>query len=161
MISFFNKIGNTWIAKAILVALSVSMLAFWGLGGLVNTSSSDTTAIQVGSRKISITDLAREFEVEREEIEKMLGKSKSEALRADKFVKLVHNYKKVDCLSKKVLNEFIERIDIHQGSGRRYKWKQQIDIYFNYIGQFQVTTSNDVGYISDNEISVPMLEAMG
>ena len=73
MISFFNKIGNTWIAKAIFVALGISMMAFWGLGGIGNTSSSDTTAVQVGSRKISMAELNKVFDTERAKISQVAG----------------------------------------------------------------------------------------
>ena len=43
-----------------------------------------------------------------------------------------------------MLNEFIERVEVHQGVGSRYHMTQQIDVYFNFIGQFQVpATEND------------------
>ena len=84
------------------------------------------------------------LEKERAELEAMLSASKSEALRADKFVRLVRRYTEVEELDKKVLNEFIERVEVHQGVGSRYHMTQQIDVYFNFIGQFQVpATEND------------------
>ena len=73
MISFFNKIGNTWIAKAIFVALGISMMAFWGIGGIGNTSGSDTTAIQVGRRKISMNEVNKVFDIERAKISQIAG----------------------------------------------------------------------------------------
>ncbi len=73
MISFFNKIGNTWIAKAIFAVLGISMMAFWGIGGIGNTSGSDTTAIQVGKRKISMNELNKVFDTERAKISQIAG----------------------------------------------------------------------------------------
>ncbi len=73
MISFFNKIGNTWIAKAIFAVLGISMMAFWGIGGIGNTSGSDTTAIQVGKRKISMYELNKVFDTERAKISQIAG----------------------------------------------------------------------------------------
>ena len=73
MISFFNKIGNTWVAKLILVALGISMMAFWGLGGIGNTSGADTTAIKVGRRKISMNELNRVFDSERTKFSQIAG----------------------------------------------------------------------------------------
>ncbi len=73
MITFFNKIGNTWIAKAIFAALGISMMAFWGLGGIGNTSGSDTTAIQVGHRKISMDELGKAFDAERAKVSQIAG----------------------------------------------------------------------------------------
>ena len=83
------------------------------------------------------------LESERAELEAMLSASKSEALRADKFVRLVRRYTEVEELDKKVLNEFIERVEVHQGVGSRYHMTQQIDVYFNFIGQFQVPATED------------------
>ena len=73
MISFFNKIGNTWIAKAIFVALGISMMAFWGLGGLSNTASPDKTVIKVGTDGISLSQLSKAFDAERTKFSQIAG----------------------------------------------------------------------------------------
>lgn len=73
MISFFNRIGNSWAAKAIFVALGISMMAFWGVGGIGNTAGKDATAIQVGSHKISMADLNKAFEAERARFSQLSG----------------------------------------------------------------------------------------
>lgn len=83
------------------------------------------------------------LETERAELEAMLYASKSEALRADKFVRLVRRYTEVEEFDKKVLNEFIESVEVHQGLGSRYHMTQQIDVYFNFIGQFQVPATEN------------------
>lgn len=79
-----------------------------------------------------------ELEVTKAELEEMLTSSKAEALRADRFAKLVQRYGKIDSLDRKMLNEFIERVEVHQGAGGKGHPTQQIDIYFSFIGQFQV-----------------------
>ncbi|MBO7483758.1 MAG: peptidylprolyl isomerase [Alphaproteobacteria bacterium] len=73
MITFFNKLGNSWIAKGIFFLLGVSMMAFWGLGGISNTSTSDNAALQVGSYKISLQELNHSFEQERNKISRISG----------------------------------------------------------------------------------------
>ena len=73
MISFFNKLADSWIAKLILAVLALSMMAFWGLGGLSNTSNFDGTAITVGSKKISINQLQRAFDLERVKLTQLMG----------------------------------------------------------------------------------------
>ncbi len=73
MISFFNKIGTTWVAKFIFVLLGVSMMAFWGLGGLSNTAGGNQTAIEVGDKSLSIHELAQAFDMDRAKISQMLG----------------------------------------------------------------------------------------
>ena len=73
MISFFNRIGNSWVAKGIFFLLGLSMMAFWGLGGLSNTSTSDGTAIQVGKNKIPLREVSRVFDQERNKMAKISG----------------------------------------------------------------------------------------
>lgn len=74
MITFFSHLGKSWVAKIIFVALGISMMAFWGLGGLMNTSlSSNNTAIKVGSGSVSIQQLMQTFEGERQKMSAMMG----------------------------------------------------------------------------------------
>ena len=73
MISFFNRIGNTWVAKGIFFLLGLSMMAFWGLGGISNTSTSDGTALQVGGNKVSLQELSHTFDIERNKMAKISG----------------------------------------------------------------------------------------
>ena len=73
MISFFNRIGTTWVAKLIFVALGISMMAFWGIGGISNTAGSDTTAIKVGSHKVSMMELSRAFDIQRTKFSQLSG----------------------------------------------------------------------------------------
>ena len=73
MMTFFNRLGESFIAKMILGILALSMIAFWGLGGLTNTRSSDNTAIQVGTHKVTIEQLMRRFDQERQNMMGMMG----------------------------------------------------------------------------------------
>ena len=73
MISFFNKIGNTWIAKFIFALLGISMMAFWGLGGISNTVSRNQTAIEVGDKSLSMHALATAFDTERTKLSQLIG----------------------------------------------------------------------------------------
>ena len=73
MITFFNKLGNSWFAKAIFLLLGLSMLAFWGLGGISNTPQLDSTALTVGDRQVSVQDLSHAFDVERNKMAKISG----------------------------------------------------------------------------------------
>ena len=73
MISFFNKLGESWIAKGIFFLLGLSMMIFWGLGGISNTSSSDSTAFQVGDRQVSLLEVSHTFDQERDKMAKISG----------------------------------------------------------------------------------------
>lgn len=73
MITFFNKLGNTWAAKIIFIALALSMMAFWGLGGLANISSYENEVIEVGDISLSPQDLSKSFEQSRQNLSRMTG----------------------------------------------------------------------------------------
>ena len=73
MISFFNRIGSSWVAKGIFFLLGVSMMAFWGLGGISNTNMSDGTALKVGKNKVSLQEFSRTFDIERNKMAKISG----------------------------------------------------------------------------------------
>ena len=73
MISFFNKMGNSWVAKGIFFLLGLSMMAFWGLGGLSSTAGSDNTALSVGGNAVSIQELSHTFEQERNKMARITG----------------------------------------------------------------------------------------
>ena len=73
MISFFNKLGNSWISKGIFFLLGLSMMAFWGLGGISNTSSSDGIALKVGGRKVSLQEVSHTFDQERNKMARISG----------------------------------------------------------------------------------------
>lgn len=73
MISFFNRLGNSWIAKGIFFLLGLSMMAFWGLGGISITGGSDGTALKVGKNKVSLQEVSRTFDTERNKMAKISG----------------------------------------------------------------------------------------
>ena len=95
--------------------------------------------------------LCSEYEQEQEEIE-----GEAAALRAgvdsaidgaeriENFLKLTRRYRDFSELTVPMLNEFIERIVVHQ---RDDKWcrhtEQQIDIYLSFIGNFVVPVSSE------------------
>lgn len=73
MISFFNRLGESWVAKGIFFLLGLSMMIFWGLGGISNTSSSDGMAFQVGDRQVSLLEVSHTFDQERNKMAKISG----------------------------------------------------------------------------------------
>ena len=74
MISSFGKFAKGLGAKIILTLLGLSMIVFWGLGGLTNISlSRNTPAIEVGDENISMQQLANAFDKERERMGAMIG----------------------------------------------------------------------------------------
>ena len=65
----------------------------------------------------------------------------TESVKADKFIELVNRHTEFTTFSAVLLNEFIEKVIIHEAvkiNGRR---TQQVDIYLNYIGKFELPAS--------------------
>ncbi len=76
MIRFFNRFASSWLAKIILFILTLSMIAFWGLGGLVNTEKSfGAEPIKAGGQVVSMSRLMHAFEAARQQMSRqMMGK---------------------------------------------------------------------------------------
>ena len=55
-------------------------------------------------------------------------------LKTDKFIELVSRYTDFSELTTPMLNEFIEKVVVHEGEGRGNSRRQRIDIYLNFIG---------------------------
>lgn len=53
-----------------------------------------------------------------------------------KFIALVKRYTDFTELTTPMLNEFIEKIIVHEATGDRAHRKQKVDIHFNFIGNF-------------------------
>ena len=83
MITFFNKFGNSWVAKIICGVLGVSMMAFWGLGGISLSSGIDNTAITVGRQKVSIQQINKAFEAKKNQLSQITGTFRSSNSRAN------------------------------------------------------------------------------
>ena len=63
-----------------------------------------------------------------------LDKEQTQTVNAAQFIALVKKYSEIDTLTPAIVNEFIERINVHapdKSSGHR---SQQIDIVYNFIG---------------------------
>jgi len=54
------------------------------------------------------------------------------------FIDLARRYTDFSELTTPMLNEFIEKIVVHEGEGRGGQRRQRLDFYFNFIGAFEV-----------------------
>lgn len=85
--------------------------------------------------------LSAEYEQEQAEIEKTItevqqridnaGKQKTDIHR---FLSLIDKYTEFTELTTPMLNEFVEKIVVHERQKKRYKSMQQVDIFFNFVG---------------------------
>lgn len=78
------------------------------------------------------------------ELETATERISTKAVQIDKFVRLVKKYRDFEELTTHMLNDFIEKVVIHEAEGGRTKDRtQQVDIYFNFIGNFVLPLSED------------------
>ena len=62
----------------------------------------------------------------------------ADRLKTDKFIELVKRYTDFTELTTPMLNEFIEKVIVHEGEGRGNVRRQRLDIHLNFIGAFEV-----------------------
>lgn len=78
------------------------------------------------------------------ELETATERIATKAVQIDRFVRLVKKYRDFEELTTPMLNDFIEKVVIHEAEGGRTKDRtQQVDIYFNFIGNFVLPLSED------------------
>lgn len=82
-----------------------------------------------------------ELEGRIEEIRNSIAEYEKNTLRTDKFMEVVRKYKDCEEITTPMLNEFIEKIIVHEAdkSGGRLNRKQKVDIYFNFVGQIDLS----------------------
>jgi hypothetical protein len=60
----------------------------------------------------------------------------AESLKTDRFMELVKRYTEFTELTTPMLNEFVEKIVVHEADKSSGKRTQKVDIHFNFIGHF-------------------------
>jgi DNA invertase Pin-like site-specific DNA recombinase len=89
--------------------------------------------------------LSAEYEAEQEELEKSvaeiqaaLDNFKADSMRADKFIELTKRYKDFTELTTPMINEFIEKVVVHEAEKVDGERVQEIDIYLSFIGKYEI-----------------------
>ena len=89
--------------------------------------------------------LSQGYETEQAELEQQtsairddLAQFDSDSVRVDKFMELVKRYTDFSELTPAMLHEFVEKVIVFNGEKKNGVREQRVDIYLNYIGQFEV-----------------------
>jgi DNA invertase Pin-like site-specific DNA recombinase len=82
-------------------------------------------------------------EARTEELQAAIDDYKADSVRADKFMELTSRYTEFDELTVPMLNEFVEKIVVHEADRSSGKRTQKVDIYLNFIGNFTVPDEYD------------------
>lgn len=81
----------------------------------------------------------RALSKEIENLELVISRYENETDRARKFISLISRYENFDELTNTMINEFVEKIIIHERDRKGSQTsKQKIEIYFNFIGNYEV-----------------------
>ena len=76
------------------------------------------------------------LEQESAELKEGITAQAEDGMRAQRFVSLVRRYTNFDELTAPMLNEFIEKVVVHEADKSTGDRRQKVDIYFNFIGCF-------------------------
>ena len=73
------------------------------------------------------------------DLELVISRYEKETDKARKFISLISRYENFDNLTNTMINEFVEKIIIHERDRKGSQTsKQKIEIYFNFIGNYEV-----------------------
>ena len=78
------------------------------------------------------------LEAEIQELQTGLDRYDADSVRADRFLELVKRYTDFSELTTPMLNEFIEKVVVHEADKSTGDRVQKVDIYLNFIGAFTV-----------------------
>ena len=79
------------------------------------------------------------------EIQEKLEQTKASSAHIGRFIKLIKKYKQPAELTKEMACELIDKIVVHEATGKKPNRQQQVDIYYNFIGQFDLPLSEKEG----------------
>ena len=78
------------------------------------------------------------LEISMENAKAEIEKYESDTVRADKFIELVKRYTDFSELTTPMLNEFVEKILVHEADYSSGERVQEVEIYLNFIGKFKL-----------------------
>lgn len=94
-----------------------------------------------GEYTVHFSKMSRRYEDEQKEISERIktlraemDKLSSKAVTADMFISTVRKYTRAKALTPRMLNELIDRIEVHQAEKIDGEWVQHLTIHYNCVG---------------------------
>ena len=113
------------------------------LNTIIKKLFEDTATGKLSDKRFEI--LSAEYEREQAELEQSIEALQAEldnynadGERADKFIAIVKRYTDFTELTPAMITEFIEKIVVHEADKSSGEREQQVDIYLNFIGRFEM-----------------------
>ena len=89
--------------------------------------------------------MLRDFEAELSDLTEIVSQDQQElerisreTINAEKFLSLVRKYTDFSELTPAMINEFVEKILVHQAQGKGASRIQEIEIFFNFVGKVDI-----------------------
>lgn len=79
-----------------------------------------------------------ELESKAASLEKGLSETAVTPIQTERFIKLIKKYKEPTELTREMACELIDKIVVHEAEGKKPNRQQQVDIYYNFIGEFDL-----------------------
>lgn len=96
------------------------------------------------------TELLTGYDTEQEQLDSdiehlqaEIDRYNTDSVRADRFMELVKRYTEFPEFTPAILNEFVEKVIIHEADKSSGQRIQQVDIYLNFIGHFELPLSEE------------------
>ena len=93
---------------------------------------------QYRSLMVKYDEEQKQLEPKIAELSAEIDSQQQPKINPERFVEIIKKYKYPESLNREMVRDIIERIDVHQAEGKRPNRTQQIDIYYNFIGQFDL-----------------------
>lgn len=113
------------------------------LNTIIKKLYEDSTTGKLTDKRFEL--LSADYEREQAELEQSIEALQAEldsfnadSVKADKFIELVKKYTDFSELTPTMIHEFIEKIVVHEADKSSGERQQQVDIYLNFIGKFDV-----------------------
>ncbi len=110
---------------------------------LIRRSYEDNVSGKLSDKRFEL--LSGEYEQEQAELEQSVSRLQAELDsfhadrdKADRFIDLAKRYTDFSELTPQMIAEFIEKIIVHQADKSSGERTQQVDVYLNFIGRFEV-----------------------
>lgn len=85
----------------------------------------------------------KNLEAEIERLQSEIDRYNTDSVRADRFLELVKRHTEFPELTPTILNEFVEKVIVHEAVKVNGNRQQQVDIYLSFIGKFELPESEE------------------
>ena len=96
--------------------------------------------------KMTVTYEAEQQKLEASvvELRETVDAYEQQKLNINSFLKLVRSYTEPDRLTPEILRMFVERIVIHEPTKEERRRVQQVDIFYNFVGQIDISINKAI-----------------